>query len=142
MATINITELPLNRITINQNTDDPKFISTNVVITENIPPITTIIANVGVQGPPGSGLPGPIGPQGPPGTGLVGPQGPAGPKGDSGSGILSIDFSNNTDSITINEDSSTLYLVGGAGIDIGIDSETQTINIGNTLVGHQYITLS
>lgn len=138
MATINIIELPINRLTINQNTDDPKFISTNVIITESTPAITTVVASVGVQGPPGSGLPGPIGPQGPPGIGLVGPEGPTGPKGDPGSGILSIEISNNTSSTTIDEQSSNLYLIGGAGINIGIDDNSKTINIANTLVGHQH----
>lgn len=140
MATINITELPLNKVTINQNTNDPKFISTNVVITENIPAITTVVANVGVQGPPGSGLPGPIGPQGPPGTGLIGPQGIQGPKGDTGSGISSLTFNNNITSVTLEEESSTLYITAGAGIGIDIDDVTHTIDISNTLVGHQHTT--
>ena len=114
MASINIVpQFPSQSITVNENTTDPKAISTNLNISIAQPAITNIIANVGVQGPQGPtgiGIQGPTGPQGI--QGIQGVQGPTGPKGDTGAGVASITFTNNVDDIIINDSTSTLKILG------------------------------
>lgn len=114
MASINIIpQFPSQSITVNENTTDPKAISTNLNVSIAQPAITNIIANVGVQGPQGPtgvGVQGPTGPQGI--QGIQGIQGPAGPKGDTGTGVASITFTNNIDDIIINDSTSTLKILG------------------------------
>ena len=140
MASINIVpQFPSQSITVNENTTDPKAISTNLNISIAQPAITNIIANVGVQGPQGPtgiGIQGPTGPQGI--QGIQGVQGPTGPKGDTGAGVASITFTNNVDDIIINDSTSTLKILGGNGTTVSIDDNTNSITITNDLVGHQH----
>jgi hypothetical protein len=141
MAIINITELPLNKVTINQNTDNPSLISTNLTIKTENPFVQNVTTNIGIPGPPGSGLPGPMGPIGPPGESIVGPPGPAGPigpKGDPGSGISSILLSDGFSSVSLTEPSSIISLIGGEGIGIDLQDANKTIVINNELVGHNH----
>lgn len=140
MATINILPQSINhKITINDATD-PASISTNLIIKIEEPVIANIVANVGVQGPPGSGLPGPKGDTG--GAGPVGPPGPSGLPGErglTGSGVASLTITDNTNSFLIDDSSSTITFIGGQGIDLDIDNINESITISNTLVGHQHI---
>ena len=140
MASINIVpQFPSQSITVNENTTDPKAISTNLNIAIAQPAITNIVANVGVQGPQGPtgvGIQGPAGPQGI--QGIQGVQGSAGPKGDTGEGVASITFTNNIDDIIINDSTSTLKILGGNGTTVSIDDNANSITISNDLVVHQH----
>lgn len=141
MAIINITESSFNKVIVSNDTDDPNVVKTNITIRTETPIVRNITTNIGIPGPPGSGLPGPMGPIGPPGESIIGPPGPVGPtgsKGDTGSGISSILFSNNISSILLTEPSSTISLIGGQGIGIDIQNENKTVIINNELVGHSH----
>lgn len=140
MATINILPQSLNhRITINDTTDATS-ISTNLIITSQEPRVANIVANVGVQGPPGSGLPGPRGEKGESGPiGPVGPSGMRGERGLTGSGVASIMVSDTFESFLIDDSNSTITFLGGPGTNVSIDDTNKSISISNTLVGHQHI---
>lgn len=140
MATLNITEQLSQKITVSDVTDPSQVSVTNLQITTSDATTTNIVANVGVQGPPGSGLPGPqgeIGPQGP--VGPTGPQGEVGPQGETGSGVSSLVISDSTDSFTITDSSSIVTFVEGPGTDISINSASNQVTISNTMVGHNHV---
>tara|TARA_B100001778_G_scaffold56344_1_gene43340 strand:- start:13385 stop:14536 length:1152 start_codon:yes stop_codon:yes gene_type:complete len=140
MATLNITEQLSQRITVSDVTDPSQVSVTNLQITTSDATTTNIVANVGVQGPPGSGLPGPqgeIGPQGP--VGPTGPQGEAGPQGETGTGVSSLIISDNTDSFSVTDSNSTVTFIEGPGTDISINSASKQVTISNSLVGHNHV---
>lgn len=140
MATINIISTLPHRVVVGDNTTDTG-ISTNLIISVNDNPVSTVIANVGVQGPqgpPGSGERGPPGPQGIKGD--RGDIGPSGSRGLTGSGVASLTFSNNIDNFIIDDNSSVINLVAGNGTAIDLDSNGKSITISNTLVGHTHTT--
>ena len=139
MATLNILPQSAQKITITDNTISAEG-STSLLISTNEAQATSVSAQVGVQGPPGSGLPGPQGESGPQGpVGPAGPQGVAGPQGETGSGVSSLTVSNSTDSFVIDDDNSTLTLIGGAGTSVSIDSSSSQVTISNSLVGHNHV---
>ena len=139
MATLNILPQSAQKITITDNTISAEG-STSLLISTNEAQATSVSAQVGVQGPPGSGLPGPQGESGPQGpVGPAGPQGVAGPQGETGSGVSSLTVSNSTDSFVIDDDNSTLTLIGGAGTNVSIDSSSSQVTISNSLDGHNHV---
>lgn len=121
--------------------DDENAYSTNIVV-NNTPlsnTIATVLIQAGVQGPPGppgSGLRGPPGPPGPPG--IQGEIGPSGQRGLTGSGVASISFTDNSNTLTIDDTDSTVTLLAGAGTSLSVSSLNNSITIANTLVGHQH----
>jgi hypothetical protein len=140
MATLNIIPQSSQNITVSDVTDPSQVSVTNLQITNSDATVTNIVANVGVQGPPGSGLPGPqgvIGPQGP--VGSTGPQGEAGPQGETGTGVSSLTVSDDVDSFVIDDSNSTLRFIKGPGTDISINSASNQVTISNSLVGHNHV---
>lgn len=101
--------------------------------------IATVLVEAGVEGPPGppgSGLRGPPGPPGPPG--IQGEIGPSGERGLTGFGVASISFTDNSNTLTIDDSNSTVALLAGAGTSLSVSSLNNSITISNTLVGHQH----
>ena len=140
MATLNINPQSEQKITVSDVTDPSEISATHLLVTTSDATVSNITANVGVQGPPGSGLPGPqgeIGPQGP--VGPVGPQGNVGPQGETGSGVASLVISNSIDSFTIDNSNSSLTFIEGVGTDISINNSSNQVTITNTLVGHNHV---
>tara|TARA_S200002703_G_scaffold20667_4_gene17010 strand:+ start:14975 stop:16126 length:1152 start_codon:yes stop_codon:yes gene_type:complete len=140
MATLNIIPQSAQKITVSDVTDPSEISATNLLITTSDATVSNIVANVGVQGPPGSGLPGPqgeIGPQGP--VGPTGPQGNVGPRGETGSGVSSLVVSNTINSFTIDDNDSALTFIEGPGTNISIDSSSNQVTISNSLVGHNHV---
>lgn len=140
MATLNIIPQSAQQIIVSDVTDPSEISATHLLITTSDATTSNIVANVGVQGPPGSGLPGPqgeTGPQGP--VGPTGPQGNVGPQGETGSGVSSLVVSNNINSFVINDNQSTLTFIEGPGTDISIDNSSNQVTISNALVGHNHI---
>lgn len=141
MATLNILEgAPPKRVVINQNidgTDSTDIITTNLQITDDSNKVISIIATErGIQGPPGSGLPGPPGPPGPPGSGLPGP---AGPQGPPGSGLLDIQFSDTYgNSVTIDENHNILTVVGSGATIVALHPENKTLLVSSPITEGLY----
>jgi len=140
MAILNILPMsPPQSLTIN-DVDDPKKISTNLQITLNEVQPAVVNVSVGVQGPPGSGLPGERGIQGIQGErGERGIQGIQGIPGPTGSGVASLTFSNGIDSFDIDDSVSTVSILGGNGTTVSINDINNTITIHNDLVGHTHL---
>jgi hypothetical protein len=121
--------------------DDENAYSTNIVVNNTAlsNTIATVLIQAGVEGPPGppgSGLIGPPGPPGPPG--IQGEIGPSGQRGLTGSGVASISFTDNSNTLTIDDADSTVTLLAGAGTSLSVSSLNNSITISNTLVGHQH----
>lgn len=130
---------PPQSLTIN-DVDDPKKISTNLQITLNEVQPAVVNVSVGVQGPPGSGLPGERGIQGIQGErGEQGIQGIQGIPGPTGSGVSSLTFSNGVDFFDINDSTSTVSILGGNGTTVSVNNTNNTITISNDLVGHTHL---
>lgn len=140
MAILNILPMsPPQSLTIN-DVDDPKKISTNLQITLNEVQPAVVNVSVGVQGPPGSGLPGERGIQGIQGErGEQGIQGIQGIPGPTGSGVSSLTFSNGVDFFDINDSTSTVSILGGNGTTVSVNNTNNTITISNDLVGHTHL---
>jgi len=140
MATLNINPQSAQKITVSDITDPSQISATHLLVTSSDATVSNITANVGVQGPPGSGLPGPqgeLGPQGP--VGPTGPQGNVGPQGETGTGVSSLTVSNDIDSFVIDDSSSILTFIEGVGTDISINSSSNQVTITNSLVGHNHV---
>ena len=140
MATLNIIPQSAQKINVSDVTDPSEISATHLLISTSDATASTIVANVGVQGPPGSGLPGPqgeIGPQGP--VGPTGPQGNVGPQGETGSGVSSLVVSNTINSFTIDDNDSALTFIEGPGTNISIDGSSNQVTISNSLVGHNHV---
>jgi len=119
--------------------DDENAYSTNIVVTDlSINNVASISVEAGVQGPPGPPGPPGTGIPGPPGTGIPGPPGPSGERGLTGSGISSITFNYQSDSITLDDANSNLNFLAGNGTSLSVDSLNNSITISNTLVGHNH----
>jgi len=140
MATLNIIPQSAQKINVSDVTDPSEISATHLLISTSDATVSNIVANVGVQGPPGSGLPGPqgeIGPQGP--VGPTGPQGNVGPQGETGSGVSSLVVSNTINSFTIDDNDSALTFIEGPGTNISIDGSSNQVTISNSLVGHNHV---
>jgi hypothetical protein len=141
MATLNILEsAPPKRVVINQNidgTDYTNVITTNLQITDDGNKIVSIIATErGIQGPPGSGLPGPPGPPGPPGSGLPGPPGP---QGLPGSGLMDMQLSDAYgNSVTINENHNMLTVVGSGATIVALHPDNKTLLVSSPITEGLY----
>ena len=99
--------------------------------------ISVAVGVQGPEGPPGSGLPGPTGPQGP--TGPKGDIGLSGDRGLTGAGVGSITFGDNTNTFIVDDSSSTVNFLAGAGTALSVNDVNNSITITNTLVGHQHM---
>lgn len=140
MPILNIQPGTSYTLLINQiSGDDENAYSTNIVVTDlSINNVASISVEAGVQGPPGPPGPPGTGIPGPPGTGIPGPPGPSGERGLTGSGISSITFNYQSDSITLDDANSNLNFLAGNGTSLSVDSLNNSITISNTLVGHNH----
>ena len=130
MAIINIVEPITQKIIVNQteNTDDIR--ASTVSITDNFTNTVSIVSiERGIQGPPGSGLPGPQGPKGDTGIGITGPVGPSGEQGPPGSGISVLRISDLINTIALSGTESSFTLSGQSGTSVLVDNNNKSITI-------------
>lgn len=143
MAIINIIEPNSKKLIINhtENSDDIRASSVN--ITDNFTRTVSIISvERGIQGPPGSGLPGPKGDKGDKGDSIIGPPGPSGERGLPGSGISVLNITDFLNSISLNDQSNSITISGNGGTAVSIDPSTYTISISSPEVIGVYAPVS
>lgn len=130
MAIINIIEPITQRIIVNQTEDTDDIRSSTVSISDNFTKAVSIISvERGIQGPPGSGLPGPQGPKGDTGIGIPGPVGPSGERGPVGSGISVLRISDLINTISLSGTESSFTLSGQSGTSVVVNSINKSIII-------------
>jgi len=130
MPTINVIT-PENKLLIINTTESSEDVrSSTVNINDNFTRTIAIVdIERGLQGPPGSGLPGPQGDKGEKGDkgdSIVGPIGPMGPPGSGISVLKLTDFIN---TISLSGISDTLRIAGNNGTSIALDSNSNTLTI-------------
>lgn len=135
MPTINVIT-PENKLLIINTTENSEDVRSSIVnINDNFTRAIAIVdIERGLQGPPGSGLPGPKGDKGEKGDSIVGPVGPAGPMGPPGSGISVLKLTDFVNTISLSGVSDTLKVSGNNGTSVSLDSNTNTITISSPSV--------
>jgi hypothetical protein len=130
MAIINIIEPITQKIIVNQTEDTDDIRASTVSINDNFTKTVSIISvERGIQGPPGSGLPGPQGPKGDTGIGVPGPVGPSGERGPVGSGISVLRISDLINTISLSGTESSFTLSGQSGTSVVVNSSNKSIII-------------
>jgi hypothetical protein len=143
MPTINVIT-PENKLLIINTTESSEDVrSSTVNINDNFTRTIAIVdIERGLQGPPGSGLPGPQGDKGEKGDKGDSIVGPIGPMGPSGSGISVLKLTDFINTISLSGISDTLRIAGNNGTSIALDSNSNTLTISSPNIVGVYAPVS